>query len=58
MILHCRRILAISGYAFAEGLPSRGMRLQSLGGIRRRFTALLTTTGNLIDILRDSCGEL
>ncbi|MGM9636897.1 MAG: DUF3137 domain-containing protein [Eubacteriales bacterium] len=49
-------ILAIGGYAFAEGLPSGGKSLQNLDGIRRLFTASLTEMGDLIDILRDSCG--
>ena len=50
--------LAIDGYAFAEGLPSGGQNLQNPALIRKRFTASLTPMGNLIDILRDSCGKI
>lgn len=52
-------ILALAGwFSFAEGLPSGEKSLQNLDGIRRRFTASLTPMGNLIDILRDSCGKI
>ena len=47
-------ILALSGYTFSDGLPSKGKSLQNLYEIRIRFTASLTPMGNLIDILRDS----
>ena len=52
-------ILALAGwFSFADGLPSGGKSLQNLDGIRRRFTASLTPMGDLIDILRDSCGRI
>lgn len=51
-------MLVISGYAFAEGLPSGGRSLRNLDAIRSRFKDSLAAMGDMIDILRDSCGEL
>lgn len=51
-------ILALAECAFAEGLPSEKKSLQSIDGVRRRFKESLTSMGNLIDTLRESCGEI
>ena len=45
--------LAMSGYTFADGLPSVGTPPQTPSEIRGRFTASLTVMDNLIGILRE-----
>lgn len=52
-------ILALSGWhSFADSLPPKGKSLQNIPEIRMRFPASLTPMCDLIDTLRDSCGEI
>lgn len=51
-------ILSVRGYNFGHGLPSGGGSLQDISGIRSRFIESLTPLCTLVDILRDSCGEM
>ena len=52
-------ILALSGWhSFADSLPPKGKNLQNIPEIRMRFPASLTPMCDLIDTLRDSCGEI
>lgn len=48
-------ILAIKGYSFGYGIPSKNL---NLGEIRFRFINSLTPACKIIDILRDNCGKL
>ena len=52
-------ILALSGWhSFADSLPPKGKSLQNIPEIKMRFPASLTPMCDLIDTLRDSCGEI
>lgn len=48
-------ILAIKGYSFGYGIPSKNLNLAE---IRFRFINSLTPVCKIIDILRDNCGKL